>query len=549
MNFSKTCTVDKNLSTQFSESKNIDVTSNYPNPRRWNVFDVCSWADTEGKYSASTIASLSSNEIDGVTLLSLTPNDLKVELGIKSLAERRRLLADITLLKGYDVAHSNYKESILYGELKLAIQDKHINGVYNEFVKLQIVEVNHFELRNKDHGEAIKVQSDFNKLLHLDELDANIAKHVGNVDDRTAATRLQDGVAQQQRFEMNRHQEAEIAIQSAGIEKENSETVLMTEYVPELKSFENEPTANVGKPINERCIMCNEQFDRKGPIVLPGCRHGYCGPCMGDWLHQAARDKTLLPLKCCKQLIPVDIVEKLAIKVLNKDDVFLLSKAIEESECKEKMYCPSPKCSTFINIEKMECFVREDLSFQCVSSKCNMRICIRCKGPAHSQSVPCKENAAINDEITVLQMSALGYQRCQKCKQFVELIQGCNHMTCLCSHHFCYTCGADWNPRKCHCELFDENRLIRDERRNVPQNLRGEEFNRVLNERVRNAQIEIMAEENCEHLNMEKTNEYEDIHNYRNKPYCFSCNRRLNLYGYECQTCPRKLCGRCHYHR
>jgi DNA repair exonuclease SbcCD ATPase subunit len=43
----------------------------------------------------------------------------------------------------------------------------------------------------------------------------------------------------------------------------------------------------------------------------------------------------------------------------------------------------------------------------------------------------------------------------------VELAMGCSHITCTCSHHFCYACGGAWNlaTSRCNavppCDLWD----------------------------------------------------------------------------------------------
>ncbi|KAK8008489.1 hypothetical protein PG991_011040 [Apiospora marii] len=39
-----------------------------------------------------------------------------------------------------------------------------------------------------------------------------------------------------------------------------------------------------------------------------------------------------------------------------------------------------------------------------------------------------------------------GWRRCYKCRNLVELNQGCTHITCRCKAQFCYICGAVWDP-------------------------------------------------------------------------------------------------------
>ena len=43
------------------------------------------------------------------------------------------------------------------------------------------------------------------------------------------------------------------------------------------------------------------------------------------------------------------------------------------------------------------------------------------------------------------------WKRCPRCHMFIEKNEGCNHMTCLCSHQFCYVCLADWQERHYQC--------------------------------------------------------------------------------------------------
>jgi hypothetical protein len=43
------------------------------------------------------------------------------------------------------------------------------------------------------------------------------------------------------------------------------------------------------------------------------------------------------------------------------------------------------------------------------------------------------------------------WKRCPACRMFIEKTEGCNHMTCLCGHQFCFICIADWNEEHYQC--------------------------------------------------------------------------------------------------
>jgi hypothetical protein len=71
----------------------------------------------------------------------------------------------------------------------------------------------------------------------------------------------------------------------------------------------------------------------------------------------------------------------------------------------------------------------------------------------------------------VLQMGEKsGWRRCYKCRNLVELTQGCSHITCRCKAQFCYICGAVWDPvvgcpNYCNGEEELERRRLEEEQR------------------------------------------------------------------------------------
>ena len=209
------------------------------------------------------------------------------------------------------------------------------------------------------------------------------------------------------------------------------------------------------------------------------------------------------------------------------------------------MFCPNPSCSVFIDVEVAQLSTGGNLSFFCQA--CNTAICLQCKSRQHASYVSCADNRAIlaaTNETAPLR--SLGFQQCSKCHHFVELAQGCNHMTCLCRHQFCYQCGADWVPRRCRCDLIDMRQLRLDEDRNIPANVEGAARVEELARRVNEAQRQMFDEELCAHRMVRR----DDYSTRSRKPKCRQCNRRLNLFGYKCTAmCGQNLCIGCNLHR
>ncbi|RLN22338.1 uncharacterized protein C2845_PM07G05060 [Panicum miliaceum] len=58
------------------------------------------------------------------------------------------------------------------------------------------------------------------------------------------------------------------------------------------------------------------------------------------------------------------------------------------------------------------------------------------------------------------------WRQCVKCRHMIELAEGCYHVTCVCGHEFCYTCGKEWKEKKatCSCLLWDEGNIITAQR-------------------------------------------------------------------------------------
>ena len=480
-----------------------------PNAKEWSITEVCEWAN-KSCYSPNTLTALSRNKIDGDTLINLTANDIREELRIESLKERQRLLKDIDVLRGFSEVYENESNELYISmkiyfnnpiagiEQKIDEQEEHnLNFIEN----LQLKEIAIFENRLDDHSKASELQSYFNVCMLREQEDSEIARTIDNLNDATARSRLQLGLNNMSINEERRKAENEVIINSIGKDDIFDETADETRFA---RKFSNMLLINppiVQSTGTMECIACSDEVSERKSIRVT-CGHRYCEGCLEDWFTKAADDVSFLPLQCCRQ--PVTNPKTLAKKYLNKAKADKLIAAIDEKDCVNKMYCPNNACSLFIDLDQAEESTDFQHNFNC--KNCGTGICFNCHCLQHDGSISCDQNR-INrerdDEATMEAITGFGYQRCNACKNVVELIYGCNHMTCSCRHEFCYSCGADWVPRKCVCDLIDIGRLRIDEDRNIPANIIGDDRVRLLNRRVKAARGGMIAEENC-------TNEYKN---------------------------------------
>jgi hypothetical protein len=72
-------------------------------PETWTVDDVKRWAEKTFPFGTNLGASLEDNDVDGAILLNhVTDVTLKVDIGIKSLGQRVKILDQIRHLKTED---------------------------------------------------------------------------------------------------------------------------------------------------------------------------------------------------------------------------------------------------------------------------------------------------------------------------------------------------------------------------------------------------------------------------------------------------------------
>jgi len=169
--------------------------------------------------------------------------------------------------------------------------------------------------------------------------------------------------------------------------------------------------------------------------------------------------------------------------------------------------------------------------------KCSLSLCSACH--ASHPALTCAQHAAFSHRSTSHEDAAFQqlaadkkYARCTKCRSFVELNMGCNHMTCLCRHEFCYRCNTTW--KSCACPVWDEVNLLVAGRERAGARRDDE---RVVHRHMRNL---IRAEECVAHR-------WERVNSGRRN--CENCHFYMYVYHYKCLGCNHRVCFTCRFHR
>lgn len=165
------------------------------------------------------------------------------------------------------------------------------------------------------------------------------------------------------------------------------------------------------------CVACGDTkafFD----VARVPCDHEYCRECLANLFEASMRDESLFPPRCDGQPIPLDQVRFFLPVDLARE----FEERSVELSTNNRVYCHDPRCSTFIpppaSVEHME-----GDWLRCPS--CDKTTCTICKAAAHAGD--CPDDTALQQLIDTAGDEQ--WQRCYQCHRFIELEQGCNHMT------------------------------------------------------------------------------------------------------------------------
>ncbi|KAF8724076.1 hypothetical protein HU200_021089 [Digitaria exilis] len=237
--------------------------------------------------------------------------------------------------------------------------------------------------------------------------------------------------------------------------------------------------ANASKDKRETCTICLEDADITKIYAVEGCGHRFCFPCMKEHVKVKLLHGMLpaCPQGGCTTKLSVE-GSKIFLSPLLLE---IMAQRAREGQIapSEKIYCPYPKCSALMSLSEVIHPMQESSSKYTFADAATLRKCVKCRGsfclsckvPWHDR-MSCHEYKRLyphaRPEDGLLKNLAMKqlWRRCVRCRHMIELAEGCYHMTCVCGHEFCYTCGKEWKGKKatCSCLLWDVRNIIRTRR-------------------------------------------------------------------------------------
>lgn len=217
-------------------------------------------------------------------------------------------------------------------------------------------------------------------------------------------------------------------------------------------SLANGPFFSQGPPDATTCPVCLER--QLHPEMLD-CGHGYCSGCLNFFLTAAADNQTF-PIVCIGDGATCNI--PIALPFINRFLPRHIFKRLVESAFATHLqqnptqfrYCKTPDCRQTYRRESVD----EATTITCPS--CFATTCSSCS--EDHENMTCveyrilhdpEEQERLNNELA----NGSGYKRCPRCAVWVEKTGGCNHMTCRCGVHICWTCLGVFEPGEIYAHI------------------------------------------------------------------------------------------------
>lgn len=185
---------------------------------------------------------------------------------------------------------------------------------------------------------------------------------------------------------------------------------------PESSTWASSRVTN-SAPKMGHCVACGDTKDFFEVVRVP-CNHEYCRECLESLFRAALKDESLFPPRCDGRPIHLNQVRFFLPSGLARE----FENRREELTSRNRVYCHDPRCSTYIPwpdaIESTE-------GDWLACPQCGKTTCTICKAVAHTGD--CPSDTALQQLVDTANRES--WQRCFQCHRFVDLEQGCNHMT------------------------------------------------------------------------------------------------------------------------
>lgn len=180
-------------------------------------------------------------------------------------------------------------------------------------------------------------------------------------------------------------------------------------------------------------IDCAACCEKSQCIVFPCGAHHYCSRCLLRMARIGIKDRTQLPLHCCKHEVkPGDAVDLAIGQLLPDAHREKYQEAMLVKFAKDVMYCPQHDCGALIVLDELN-NSSLDVNGPIGCPQCCYPLCHRCKSEWHA-GMTCDQYHYISDksrDAFTRFCRDMRWMRCFECGHVVEKRAGCNHITCM----------------------------------------------------------------------------------------------------------------------
>ncbi|CAL9234162.1 unnamed protein product [Arabidopsis halleri] len=238
-------------------------------------------------------------------------------------------------------------------------------------------------------------------------------------------------------------------VMGRSVPQEQNITLLIRDVQGIRKHFTSSIAVRIDVPAlfnpKKTCSICfDDDINADQMFSVDICCHVFCSECVRRHIEvrlAGGYSVTCPQYRCKSKLTYGSCVNILTPKVKEMWEQRIREDSIHVTD---RVYCPNPTCSALMSLTEL--YQLTGSKRCCV--KCGEPFCIKCKVPWHN-NLSCKRykelhsNRATNDNKLTQLANQKSWRQCSKCKQMIELSEGCVHVICRCGHEFCYGCGAD----------------------------------------------------------------------------------------------------------